>query len=256
MIDLHCHLLPGIDDGPDTMEDSLNLARVAAAGGIRTIVATPHVSREWDNDALSIAALAEDVRGQLAAHGIPVDVRTGAEISLGRAVELPPEELEALALGCGPWLLVECPHRSQAVGLEEQLLALEAQGHSVVLAHPERCPAIQQDPQMLERLLAAGMIGSVTAGALTGRFGRDVRRFAVELVKRGMVHNVASDAHDSLRRPPSIAAELAEAGLEGLSDWASGSVPVAVLAGASLPPGPPVIRPLPSDRWWQRLRRA
>jgi len=255
VIDLHCHLLPGIDDGPDTMEDSLNLARVAAAGGIRTIVATPHVSREWDNDARSIAALAEDVRGQLAAHGIPLDVRTGAEISLGRAVELPAQELAALALGDGPWLLVECPHQSHAVGLEEQLLALGAQGHRVVLAHPERCPAVQRDPDMLGRLIAAGMIGSVTAGALTGRFGSDVRRFALELVKRGMVHNVASDAHDRLRRPPSIAAELAQAGLEGLGDWASGSVPAAVLAGAPLPPGPPVNPPRPSGPWWQRSTR-
>jgi len=251
VIDLHCHLLPGIDDGPDNMDESLNLARVAAAGGIRTIVATPHVSTEWDNDAHTIAALAADVSGQLAAHGIPLAVRTGAEVGLSRAMELPADELAALGLGGGPWLLVECPHQAHAVGLEEQLLALGARGHRVVLAHPERCPSIQRDPQMLERLLAAGMIGSVTAGALTGRFGGDVRRFALELVRQGMVHNVASDAHDSMRRPPSIAAELAEAGLDRLKDWASGSVPVAVLAGASLPPGPPVSPPRPSGRWWK-----
>ncbi len=255
MIDLHCHLLPGIDDGPGTMQESLNLARVAAAGGIRTIVATPHVSQEWDNDALSISALAEDVRGQLAAHGIPLKVRTGAEIALSRALELRADELAALGLGGGPWLLVECPHQSVAVGLEEQLLALAAQGHRVVLAHPERCPEIQRDPEMLTRLISAGMIGSITAGALVGRFGRDVRRFALELVKRGMVDNVASDAHDTLRRPASIAAELAQAGLEGLSDRTSSTVPAAVLAGVSLPPRPPVRAPRPGGRWWQPWTR-
>lgn len=233
------------------MEESLNLARVAAAGGIRTIVATPHVSREWDNGARSIATLCEEVTDQLTAHGIPLEVRPGAEISLNRAAELRADELAALGLGGGPWLLVECPHHAHAVDVEEELLTLGTRGHRVVLAHPERCPAFQRDPDMLARLIAAGMIASVTAGALTGRFGRDVRRFALELVRRELVHNVASDAHDSLRRPPSIASELAEAGLDELGDWASGSVPAAVLAGASLPPRPPVGGPPQGGRWWQ-----
>ena len=110
MIDLHCHVLPGIDDGPRTMADSVALAAAAAAGATRTIVATPHVSSQWpDNRAATISALVDELNAHLRRAGVPVEVLAGAEVALSRAAELDAGELDALRLGGGPWLLVECP---------------------------------------------------------------------------------------------------------------------------------------------------
>ena len=88
------------------------------------------------------------------------------------------------------------------------IAGLRARGHEVVLAHPERCPAFHRDLDALARLTASGVVCSITAGSLVGRFGRDVQRFALALVEAGLVHNVASDAHDATRRPPGLADEL------------------------------------------------
>ena len=111
-----------------------------------------------------------------------------------------------LGLGGGPWLLVEPPFARTFTRLGPILLDLQRRGHRIVLAHPERCPVFHREPELLEALVDAGALTSLTAGSLVGAFGRDVRRFALELVRTGMAHNVASDAHDELKRPPVIAA--------------------------------------------------
>lgn len=137
MIDLHCHVLPGIDDGPRTMADSMALAVAASAGATRTIVATPHVSSQWpDNRAATISAAVDELNAHLRRTGVPVEVLAGAEVALSRAAELDAYELEALRLGGGPWLLVECPLKTPAPGTELGLRALANQGHRIVLAHP------------------------------------------------------------------------------------------------------------------------
>jgi protein-tyrosine phosphatase len=117
---------------------------------------------------------------------------------------------------------------------------LHRQGYRVVLAHPERCPAFHRDRSILDALVGGGVLTSVTAGSLVGRFGRDVRRFANELVRDGMVHNVASDAHDDVSRPPGTASELKEAGLTSLTDWLTIAVPQAIIAGTDIPKHPQV----------------
>ena len=209
MIDLHFHLLPGIDDGPRDLDGAVALARAAAGAGVDTIVATPHVSWDWQNTPRTIAESARRLDVNLADLAIPLRVLAGAEIALTRAAQLPDEELRRLTLGGGPWLLIEPPHVSGAVGIEAVLLHLQHRGHRLLLAHVERCPAFIADVNMLERLVQAGMLASITAGALVGRFGRTVQRFARRLVTGGLVHNVASDAHDCHRRPPGLLQELA-----------------------------------------------
>jgi protein-tyrosine phosphatase len=238
VIDLHCHVLPGIDDGPKTIEGSVALARAAAARGTRVLVATPHVSWHYQNEAATIARLTEEVNERLSVEGIALEVLTGAEIAMTRVEEIEPGELERLSLGRGPWILLEPPFTPVATGLDGVVLALQSTGRSVVIAHPERCPAFHRDPATLESLVRAGALTSITAGSLVGRFGGEVRRFARRLVADGLVHNVASDAHDAERRPPGIAAELAEAGLGELTDWLTRAVPAAVLAGEEIPPCP------------------
>lgn len=249
MIDLHCHILPGIDDGPQTMEDSLELARAAIAGGTTTIVATPHVS--WDyphNLAGSLAPRVIEVNAALIDAGLDLEVRPGAEVALTRALDLPDDELARLRLGGGPYLLLECPLSPVAAGAEAGVNAIRERGHDhIVLAHPERVPAFQRDPDMLYRLVGAGVLTSVTAGAFAGRFGKDVQRFARQLLADGMVHDIASDAHSTARRPPAIGTPLREAGLdEDLIDHLARRVPLAILGGTPLPPAPP--RPEPVRR--------
>lgn len=243
MIDLHCHVLPGIDDGPQTMEDTFRLARTAVESGITTIVATPHVSWDWpENDSATIRAKVDEVNAALQAEGIPLDVLPGAEVALTRASELPDEELVALRLGGGPYLLVECPMSPATAGYEQVLLSLRARGHRIVLAHPERIPAFLLKPETLERFIFDGMLGQVTAGSFTGQFGKDPQKFAFTMVERGWAHNVASDAHSSRRRPPSIAAQLTEAGLGEQADWFARGMPEAIISGAPLPPMPEMPR--------------
>ena len=241
MIDIHCHILPGIDDGPRTEEEALDLARAAAASGTRTIIATPHVS--WNYPANTAAVIVDGVlrlRTALAREAIPIQLLAGAEIAMTRATDLPDEELTALRLGgpTGTHLLVECPLVATAAGFEAVLNQLRARGHEIVLAHPERCPAFQRDPAAYERLIAQGMLGQVTAGALVGRFGRTVQEFAGQLVREGLAQNVASDAHSTERRPPTLGADLAEAGFGEQGRWLAHDVPHALLTGGAVPPAP------------------
>lgn len=236
MIDLHCHILPGLDDGPATMDDSLALAAAAASGGTSTVVATPHISWDWpDNDAATIAAGVRALNEALYHAEIPLDVLAGGEIALSRAADLEFAELEALRLGGGPWLLVECPLTVVAPGFQQGVSRLQSQGHRVLLAHPERCPAIQRDPQLLAELVRGGARTSVTACAFTGSFGRTVRRFAFELLRQGLVHDVASDAHDAVRRPPALEALLEAAGLAEHATRLAREAPEAILRGTALP---------------------
>lgn len=251
MIDLHTHVLPGIDDGPETIEGSLALVRAAAADGTRAMVATPHVNWHHPNNAATIARLTGELNERLRVEGIAVEIRTGAEIAMTRAEDIEPSELERLRLGDGPWVLLEPPFTPIVTGLDGVVAALQSAGHRVVLAHPERCPALHREPELVESLVRTGVLTSITAGSLVGRFGGPVRRFARRLVEQGLVHNVASDAHDAIRRPPGMTAELGEVGLGALADWLTRAVPAAILSGEEIP-----ARPGSSAAGELRLRRA
>jgi protein-tyrosine phosphatase len=258
VIDLHCHVLPGIDDGPERIEGSVALARAAANAGVHTLVATPHVSSRYRNDANTIARLVDVVNARLTDEGVALEVLSGAEIAITSVIEIAPEQLSRLGLGGGDWLLMEPPFSAVASGLENILSSLQREGHRIMLAHPERCPAFHRDPAMLRSIVRTGVLTSVTAGSLVGRFGSEVRRFALGLIAEGLVHNVASDAHDHARRPPGMAAELDEAGLGPLADWLTRAVPSAILGGeATIPPRPAVeLPPITTTRrgWWRQHR--
>jgi protein-tyrosine phosphatase len=252
VIDLHTHVLPGIDDGPETVEGSLALARAAAASGTRVMLATPHVNWHHHNNAATIARLTGELNERLRAEQIAVEIRTGAEIAMTRVEEIEPEELARLHLDGGPWVLLEPPFTPVVTGLDGVVMGLQRAGHRVVLAHPERCPALHREPQLLESLVRGGVLTSITAGSLVGRFGGQVRRFALRLVEQGLVHNVASDAHDAIKRPPGMGAELAEAGFEALAEWLTQAVPAAILSGEEIPARPE--SPTARERRPQRIR--
>jgi protein-tyrosine phosphatase len=251
VIDLHCHLLPGIDDGPPTVQGAVDLARAQLGGRVHTVAATPHVTPRLPNEAAAIGTDVGRLRSVLAEAGVALEVVSGAEVDLAYASVLDDEELHALTLDRAGWLLLEAPLRP-ADGVADAVRAVVRRGHRILLAHPERCPAFQRDRKLLAALVDEGARVQVTATALTGSFGSAVMRFAAELVEAGLCHVVASDAHDALRRPPGLVAELAAAGLGDRAPLWTEQNPAAILAGEDVPAACP---PRSTRRGWRQRRR-
>jgi protein-tyrosine phosphatase len=255
VIDLHCHVLPGLDDGPRTMEESIALCRVAHRDGTRTLVATPHVN--WDYPDVTAAAIQTEVAAlnrALRAVGIELAIRTGAEVALSRLGELSDFEIGLLALGGGPYVLLEFPWTSVASGAINALRAFARRGHGVVLAHPERAPALQRDGAVVRELVESGVLCCLDAGSLTERADRRTRSSAWELLAAGLVHVIASDSHDARRRPPALASVLEQAGLSVAEiDYFARAAPEAIINGEAVPP--PLQVEDRRQRHWLRRRR-
>jgi protein-tyrosine phosphatase len=253
VIDLHCHILPGLDDGPANLDFSVAMARAAMADGTQIMVATPHMRKDFDVDPAEIRPAVEQLNERLEAAGIMVRVMSGAEVGYREVADLDTATLEKLCLGNGDYVLVETPYGSRPVDIEGILGRVAERGFKTVLAHPERCPLFQKDVDRLAALVDDGVLVSITAGSLGGDFGDRPRRVAIEMLSRGIVHNIASDAHDHVHRPPGIAAALkgTEEELPGLKDaltWFTVTSPVAILRG-SRPRAVPDLRRAPAGRW-------
>jgi protein-tyrosine phosphatase len=245
VIDLHSHVLWGVDDGCTTLAETLTWAKTAAGAGTRTVVATPHVSWDWpQNTSATIAARVREANHAVRAAGIDLEILPGAEIALSRAADLPDEELDALGLGGGPWLLVEPPFADAGAGFERVLDHLLARGRRLLIAHPERCAGFVRRRDRLEHYVEQGCLTQVTSASISGTFGGDVQRFSLELLHDGLVHDVASDAHaPGGARQPVLGRELEEQGFGALVDHLCRAVPEAVIAGAAVPPLPPFEAP-------------
>jgi protein-tyrosine phosphatase len=244
VIDLHAHILPGLDDGPPTLDACAEMAAAAVAGGTRVMAATSHINRSFGLGPAELAEAREQVVARLRDDGIPLDVVQGGEVSMGRIDDLSDEDLRRLTLGDGPWLLLECPLSPQAPMMEPIVVDLRRRGLEILLAHPERSPIFMRGPGELQRLLDLGATAQVTSTALAGRFGDTVRKVAFGMLDRGEAHVIASDGHSAGGRPPDLPAALAamerryEAPRE-LFDWMTNGVPAAMIAGEPLPPRPP-----------------
>jgi protein-tyrosine phosphatase len=240
MVDLHCHLLPGIDDGAPDLETSVAMARAAVDGGVDAIVATPHVSGTYRNDPGTLERRCAEDQQAIDAAGVPLRVYKGAEVSVGVLPDVDDEALAQCALGDGRYVLLEPPYNGPAPFLDRIIFDLGVRNFRVLLAHPERIAAFQRDVALLERLVSQGALCSVTAGSVTGQWGRPVKTFTAELFRRGLVHNLASDAHDARARGPALQPVLAEAvaqlpGLEPWLTWLTVDVPRAIVAGDPVP---------------------
>jgi protein-tyrosine phosphatase len=254
MIDLHSHILPGIDDGPRDLAGSVAFARAAVAAGTTTIAATPHIDSHYGLHARDRDAPLSELRAALLAEDIPLTVEPGAEIAIDRYIDLDEAELAELTLGSGPYLMLEAPLSVAAGAFDGFLATLLSRGVRVLIAHPERCPSFQRHPDRLGDLVRMGALGQVTAASLAGRFGRTVRDTAVGMLRDGLVHVLASDAHDADRRGPDLEEGLTHAaralpGASALDDWLTVDAPAAVLEGARLPRRPPLPVPPPRRRW-------
>ena len=207
LVDLHFHLLPGVDDGPADLEESLDLARAALSAGTGSVVATPHVRIDLGiTDAREIAYRVHELRSALAAAGIPLTIACGGELGHDMAFLLDRDELDLLAQGPAGarWLLVETPFHGIGEDFHAATATLRALGFGVLVAHPERsADAAIGDTSGLRRELAAGSMAQLNALSLTGGHGQDARRPAWELLRLGLVDVVASDAHGP-SRPPAL----------------------------------------------------
>ncbi|MBU4234085.1 MAG: hypothetical protein KKD99_04725 [Proteobacteria bacterium] len=217
MIDVHSHILPGIDDGARDLEEALEMARLAVADGIRVMVATPHLfkHKSVDLDAINekrvILEHIDIFRDRLAAEGIALEILPGCDVPLSvDALSLLAED-RVLTVNDGKrYLLLELPHFSIPPSLEDICFRLQSRGLTPIITHPERQPLIKERPDRLGRLIDLGCLAQLTAGSLTGGFGRRVAKVSRQLVKKGYIHLLASDTHNTRGRPPMLSKAVSE----------------------------------------------
>ena len=255
MIDTHSHVLAGLDDGAETLDESVAIARRAAAEGVTAMVATPHIRDDFDVAIGELPDRVAELNGALRAAELELIVHQGGEVALYRLDDLSDDDLRSVSFGgASPYVLVETPYGSVPAGFEEALFRLALRGFTAVVAHPERSPSFQRHPERMTGLAERGMLLQLTAGALSGAFGRAARDLAERLIARGEAHVVGSDVH----HPHGTRTGLREARdrLEGsgraeIAAWMTEDAPAALLAGTPLPPRPAA--PERPRRW--RLRR-
>jgi protein-tyrosine phosphatase len=215
-IDIHFHLLPGVDDGPATMDDSLALAEAAVRDGTGTVVATPHVRSDYLTDVSQIRDRVRELKEALARERIPLSVVPGAELGPDMVGRLHQREFDAICQGppMRRWLLLETPFTGVSADFTRAADELRDRGFGVVLAHPERSPGLLDEHRAgLDHELAAGSALQVNGLSVAGRHGEASLDTALDLLRLDMVTAIGSDAHGAAREPAltlSMEAALAE----------------------------------------------
>lgn len=208
-VDMHFHLLPGVDDGPRHLAESLELARLAVRDGTRTVVATPHIRREYLSDPLEVPERVDALQRALRDAGIPLTVLPGGELDVEMVGTLEQAQLDAIAVGPpgARWLLLESPFDGLA-RLQPAAAELRARGYGLVLAHPERAAGVLTGCcRILREEFAHGCLAQVSTSSLAGSHGHEAQVSARHLVANRMAHVLATDAH-SPRRAPNLAAAM------------------------------------------------
>jgi len=217
MIDLHCHFLPGIDDGAQTMADALGLAQAAVDDGIRHVVLTPHMHEgRYDNSRSSLLPLMKQFQNELAAQGIPLETALSAEVRIGFEVIgwLRGGEIPFLGEYRGrKVMLLELPHSQIPMGADKLTQKLINDGIQPLIAHPERNKHVIRNLDAIRPFVDMGCLLQVTAGSVAGGFGRQVQQRANEMLQQGWVHILATDAHNINWRPPNLSDGRAAAAL-------------------------------------------
>ncbi len=240
-VDIHCHLLPGLDDGPAVLDEALAMAEMAVADGIGTIIATPHQLGNFARNAGTTIRLAAGKFQQLLdQRRVPLRVLPGADVRIEPDLVRKIRSGEVLTLGDRRrHMLLELPH-DVYVPLDRLLTELKSAGLIGVLSHPERNRGLLNQPGVLRPLVERGCLLQVTAASLTGSFGSAVRTFSEALIEQGLVHFVSTDAHGTKVRPPMLKAAFQRvtelAGRETAEDLCCRH-PAAVVAGGTVPAG-------------------
>ncbi|WP_263384754.1 tyrosine-protein phosphatase [Granulicella arctica] len=205
MIDLHHHLLPGLDDGSKTMENSVAMAKLAAADGITHVVCTPHANGKYVYDPAVNEALVVEFRDLLAADNVPLTLGLGCDFHLSYDnIQDAKDNPARYTINNLSYLLVEIPDYGLPRGLTEIFYELQLAGMTPILTHPERNPTLQSDMSRLEEWLRGGVLIQVTGDSVRGSMGKAAEKMAHQLLTDRWVHFLATDAHNVTSRPPRL----------------------------------------------------
>ena len=237
MIDLHCHILPGLDDGARDLDDSVAMARQAAADGIAAVCATPHIRHDHDVRIEEVAGRVEAVNARLREEGIAVEVLPGGEVAETAVEALGEEELARVALGGGAWILLEPAPGPLGDTLIRRVGQLADRGHRSLIAHPER----HLSADMFERMAALVAAGALIQATADFFLREEMATGMLTMAEAGLVHVLSSDAHSSLggrplRLGPAFERLAAVASLEPRIEWMAETAPRAIVAGGPLEP--------------------
>lgn len=249
MIDLHAHILPGLDDGANDLDESLAMCVVAAGDGITTIVATPHTGNgNYDNAPERVVAAVNELNSHLREKSIPVEILPGADIYVHEHLDTLIKNREVLTINDNMhYVMVEFPRHVIPPNYIEWLFRLTLAGFIPVLTHPERNTAVQEQTDIVRDWVEKGGLVQLTAMSLTGAFGPGTRKCSEELLKYNLVHVIASDAHSSQRRPPVLSEAVTIAASLVGPDYAGKLVeeyPAAIIAGQPIYPPEPSAKKL------------
>jgi protein-tyrosine phosphatase len=246
-VDIHAHVLYGIDDGPTDRADAEAMLRAAAQSGTAAIVATPHLRSDFpDVHVGELAGRADELRGWIDDQGLGIELINGGEVGLVWALDADDEALRLGSYGQrGSDVLIETPN--SIVGIEALLYQVRTRGFRVTLAHPERSREFQRNPSTLEALVERGILLQVNADGLLGDPRRSpTARLAQQLCFNGLAHALASDSHRAVEwRPVSVMPEAVAAAAELVgperAEWMAVDSPAAIVAGRPLPEPPPIV---------------
>jgi protein-tyrosine phosphatase len=243
MLDLHCHILPEVDDGAGSIGEALSMAAVAVKEGIDAIVATPHCldARNIDAFVRGVERQRQQLQRVLDAQQMDLDIFLGAEVFMDPSF-IKAGGLERLTINATPYILVELPMGEVPLYAEDFIYRLRLMGFIPIIAHPERNLAIMRDPNMLYRLVDLGCLCQINTGSITGLFGKQVKRCARILLTHGMGHVLGTDAHSDGTRGPYM-----KRAVEQLKSWLDeeqvrrivGITPYHILEGKMVSTEPP-----------------
>lgn len=202
MLDLHCHILPGIDDGAKTMEDSMDMARLAVSEGITHILATPHhKNRNWENEKNKVVQLVKEVQEELAIREIPLTIFPGQEVRIyGEILEDMKKDKILFTDEANQYVLIEFPTQNIPTYTKRLFYELESNGKTPIIVHPERNREILEHPNRLKSLIDKGALAQLTAASYVGGFGKKIQKLSEQLIEHHLVHFIASDAHNTKNR--------------------------------------------------------
>ena len=197
MIDLHAHILPGLDDGPEKLEEALEMAAVYEAAGFSRVMATPHwVSGSvWQQTPEKVLKWVEVFRRALTQREIGIEVAPGMEIAMTSGISGLIQTGQVLTLNGGVYVLVEPPFQQLPVGWGQIFFEISAMGHRVLLAHPERCSHLARETEVLKEMIDMGVGIQVNWKSLLGRYGQTIEEMAWSFLEGGLVHCLATDGH-------------------------------------------------------------
>ncbi len=227
MVDIHAHILPGVDDGPRSLDDAIQMLRLAEKDGIKSIIATPHAHHSNPRE---IPERVEQLHAAAVQSGLAIAILSGSEVRIAPDLVERLQSGELITLNDTSYVLIELylHHQWRDSTVKRVICRLMNAGLTPILAHPERYPYLRENPSFIDELVGSGVFMQINAPSLSGYHGADAQRFAWRLIERGSVHLIASDAHNARWRPPllrsayqQIASHTSQAVARSMADLAA-----------------------------------